>query len=95
MVTNQRESPTGKLDPDLVAAPSMESYMDQTGFSGGKPLEFQPGLLNAGPLALYHKDLILPAVLPEKVFPVALSRRSAMDHGYVFFHHGSFLYSSG
>ena len=95
MVTNQRKTPAGKLDPDLMAPSSVEPDMNQTGFSGGNPPEFQPGFLNAGPLALYHKDLILPAVLPEQVFPVALFRRSAMDHGYVFFHHSSFLYSSG
>lgn len=65
MVTNQRETPAGKLDPDLMAPTCVKPYMDQAGFSGGKPPEFQPSFLDAASLPLYHEDLVLFSIFPE------------------------------
>ena len=95
MVAHQRESPAGKLDPDLVTSAGMEPHADQTGFACGKPLEFQPCLFYATPLTLHHKDFVLFAVLPKQVFPVAAFRRGAVDHSHIFLHHGAFLHCFG
>ena len=95
MVTNKRETSGRKLDPDLVAAARVEPDADQAGFSGSQPGKFQPGLFHAAPLTFYHEDLVLLAVLPQKVLPDAAFGRGAVDHGHVFLDHGAFLYGSG
>ena len=65
MIAYQRESAAGELDPDLVAAASMEPDADQTFFTGCQTGKFQSGFFDPAPLAFYHKDLILFAVFPE------------------------------
>lgn len=72
MIAHQREAPAGELNPNLVAAAGVEPDADKTGFSLCQPHIFQPGLFYAAALALYHKDLVLPAVLPEQIRPVTL-----------------------
>ena len=65
VITHQRISPGGELDPDLMAPAGMEPHMDQGSITCGEPPEFQPGLFDPGPLALHHKHLVLPAVFEE------------------------------
>ena len=36
MVAHQRKATAGELDSNLVAAASVEAYMDKAGFAGGK-----------------------------------------------------------
>ena len=95
MVTNKRETSGRKLDPDLVAAARMEPDADQAFFPFGQTVEFQTGLFYTAPLTFYHKDLVLLAVFPQKVLPVAAFGRGAVDHGHVFLDHGAFLNGFG
>ena len=95
VVSGQRKAPGSELDPDLVAAAGMEPDADQAFIPGGEPPEFQPGFFHAAPLPVHDKDLVAPAVLPQKVFPVAGFRRSAVDQGHILLHHGALLHSLG
>ena len=67
MVAHQGKAPGGELHPDLVAASGVEPHTDQGAFPGTDHTVGQPGLLDAAPLPLDHEDLILGAVLPQKV----------------------------
>ena len=91
MVTHQRKSTTGELHPDLMTSAGVKAHMHQTGFPFRQPLEFQPCLLYTAPLTFYHKNLVLFAVLPQKIFPVTGFRRGTMHHGHIFLDHGTFL----
>ena len=76
-----------------MTAAGMQPDADQGGFAFGKPLKFQPGLFDTPALFFNHKDLVLGAVLEEKVRPVAIFWRGPVDQGDVFLHHGAFLNS--
>ena len=95
MIAHQGEPPGGKLDPDLVAAARAEPDAHEAFLPFGQTAKFQPGLFYTAPLTFYHEDLVLLAVLPQKVLPVAAFGRGAVDHGHVFLDHGAFLYGFG
>jgi len=91
VISHQGEAAAGELHPNLVAAACMEADADKAGLAFGQPFVFQPGLLYAASLPFYHKNLVLFAVLPQKILPVAAFRGCSMDHSHVFLYHGPLL----
>ena len=92
MLTNQRETPAGKLHTDLVAAAGMEPDADKTFCSRTKCPELQTGFFDTFPFLFDHKNLVFAAVFEEKILPVAGFRRCAVNHGHIFFYHLSILH---
>ena len=92
MVAHQRKFSAGELYPNLVTAAGVQADAHQGGFSGGQTLEFQPGLFYTPAFPVDHVHLVLPAVLPQQVFPVPGFRGTAMHQGHIFFDHRPLLY---
>lgn len=95
MVSNKRKSAAGKLYPNLVAAAGVQTDADQGGFPLAQALKFQPCFFDAFAFPLYNEYLVFGAVFPQKVSPVSAFWRRSVNHGYIFFDHGSFLYGPG
>ena len=91
VVAHQGEAPGCELDPDLVAAARVEPDVQQGGGAVGQPDVFQAGLFPALPLLFHHEDLVLPAVLEEKILQNAALRGRAVDQTAVLLHELSLL----
>lgn len=92
MIAHQGKSPTCELNSDLMAPTCMQAHMDEGGFSLGQPLEFKSGLFYSFSLPFHHKNLIFPAVFPQKIRPIATFGWRTVNHGHVFLDHGSLLH---
>ena len=91
MIPHQGEATAGELNPDLMAPAGVQADMDQGLFSLSQPPEFQSGFFDPFSLPFYHENLVFGAVLPQQIRPVAGFRRRTVNHGHIFFHHGSLL----
>ena len=92
MIAHQREPPAGKLHPNLMAAPGMQADAHKTHFSGTQTLKFQMCVLHTLAFGFDHKNLVLTAVLEEKIRPVAPFRGCTVNHGNIFLDETSVLH---
>ena len=91
VVTHQGEAPAGKLHPDLMAAARMQPDGHKRMISCRQTPKFQPCRFYAGSLLFHHEDLVLPAVLKQKILPVTAFRRCTVNHGHILLDHLAIL----
>ena len=91
VVAHKRKAPAGKLHTDLVASAGVEPDADEGGVVAGQTGKSKARGFYTGTLPLDHKDLILPAILKQKIFPISHFRRLPMDLRHVFLDHFSLL----
>ena len=91
VVTHQGESAARKLDPNLVGTARMEADVDQAGVTIGEAVKLQTGVFDTFSFLLHGENLVLSAVLEEKILPIAIFWGRSMDHGHIFFDHLALL----
>ena len=88
MISQQRESAAGKLDPDLVASAGVEANVDKSG-RVDKSCEFKACFFYTLAFFFYNIDLIDFAVFEQQILPYAVCGWFSVDQCPVFFHHFS------
>ena len=90
-VSHQRESPGGKLHPDLMAAPGVQTDAHKAGVGSCETGVLQPSFFDPFSFLFHHKNLVFAAILKEKIPPISTFRGRSVNQGHIFLHHCALL----